>query len=114
VRSTTGSILRLKIGVAADLPVTLAALRDRGIPVVATSARAQNVAYDTDLSRRPLILVVGNETNGITARLRDAASDFVSLPMAPNGASSLNVTVAAGVLLYEAIRQKRSSVETDG
>ncbi len=107
VRSTTGSVLRLPLCLPPDLPSCLRRLRERGYNVVASSARAPQVVYDTDLSRGPLALVVGNETAGITDAVRDAASGFVALPMAPDGASSLNVTVAAGVLLYEALRQRR-------
>jgi TrmH family RNA methyltransferase len=105
VRSTTGSLLRLPVALAPDLPSALASLRERGARIVATSARAPHLAYDADLRTRPLVLVVGNETLGMTDAARNAASDFVRLPMAADGASSLNVTVAAGVLVYEAIRQ---------
>jgi len=105
VRSTTGSILRLPVVRAKDLPAALRGLRERSISVVATSARAPRLAYEADLTVRPLALLVGNETDGLTDAARDAAADFVRLPMAPEGASSLNVTVAAGVLVYEAVRQ---------
>ena len=107
VRSTTGSILRLPLCLVPDLPRVLAGLRASGTRVVATSARAPVLAWQADLGERPLALVVGNETEGISAAARDSASDFVALPMAPGGASSLNVTVAAGVLCYEALRQRR-------
>ncbi len=105
VRSTTGSILRLPLLLCADLPASVARLQETDFSVIASSAKAEALAYQANLGRRPLVLTVGNETNGITENLRAAATDFVKLPMAPNGASSLNVTVAAGVLLYEAIRQ---------
>lgn len=107
VRSTTGSILRLPICLARDLPATLRELRAAGTRIVATSARASAIVWDADLRARPLTLVVGNETEGLSAAARAAASEFVSLPTAPGGASSLNVTVAAGALLYEALRQRR-------
>lgn len=107
VRSTTGSLLRLPIGIAEDFPALLSRLIAQDIGVVATSAKAPRSAHDADLQRRPLILLVGNESDGLSDAARAAASDFVSLPMAPNGASSLNVTVAAGVLLYEAVRQRQ-------
>ncbi|MBC8139921.1 MAG: RNA methyltransferase [Armatimonadetes bacterium] len=108
VRSTTGSVLRLPVCIEAKLPDALAAQREKcGLRVVATSAKAPALAYDTDLSPRSLALVVGNESDGISDRLRSIAGDFVRLPMAAHGASSLNVTVAAGVLIYEAMRQAR-------
>ncbi len=107
VRSTTGSILRLPLCVTPDFPAALRQLKSRGAEIVATSVKAPALAYDTDLRRRPLVLCVGNETQGMSKAARAEASAFVSLPMAPGGASSLNVTVAAGVLLYEAVRQRR-------
>lgn len=108
VRSTTGSIVRLPLCIAPNLPAALTAQKEkRGLRIVATSAKAPAVAYDTDLTTRPLAIVVGNETEGMSETLRAVASEFVRLPMAANGASSLNVTVAAGVLIYEALRQGR-------
>ncbi len=113
VRSTTGSILRLPIGIVDDLPRHLKRLRFAEIPIIATSAKAPQLAYDANLQARPLIIVVGNETEGLSEAAREAASDFVALPMAENGASSLNVTVAAGVLLYEAVRQVLKTAKID-
>lgn len=104
VRSTTGSILRLPIGIVDDLPTFLADFKS-SISIIATSAKAPQLAYQANLKARPLIIVVGNETEGLSEAARKVATNFVSLPMAPDGASSLNVTVAAGVLLYEAVRQ---------
>ena len=108
VRSTTGSILRLPVALAENLPAALYALREQGATVVSSSGSAEKRASDADLSVRPLILVVGNEGDGITEGVRAASDAVVKLPMAENtGADSLNVTVAAGMLLYEAIRRGR-------
>ena len=106
VRSTTGSILRLPICITPDLPALLSRLREHDTAIIATSARASTLAYAAPLARRPIVLLVGNETEGLSAAARSASTDFVALPMAADGASSLNVTVAAGILLYEAIRQR--------
>jgi TrmH family RNA methyltransferase len=106
VRSTTGSILRLPLSLAPDLPAALAALRARGCCIVVSSGQADTVAFDADLGARPLVLVVGNEQSGITDAVHAVADVRVRLPMAPGGADSLNVTVAAGALVYEAIRQR--------
>jgi tRNA G18 (ribose-2'-O)-methylase SpoU len=105
VRSTTGSILRLPLALAPNLPATLNDLRQRGARIVSSSGQADESAFDADLSVRPLVLAVGNEQQGITDALRAATDRCVRLPMAPNGADSLNVTVAAGALVYEALRQ---------
>jgi TrmH family RNA methyltransferase len=110
VRSTTGSILRLPLSLAPDLPAALALLRARGARIVVSSGQAETIAFDADLGVRPLALVVGNEQSGITDAVLAVADDCVRLPMARSqgipSADSLNVTVAAGALIYEAIRQR--------
>jgi RNA methyltransferase, TrmH family len=105
VRSTTGSILRLPIALAADLPKTLLSLREQGATVIASSGAATQTAAQTDLARRPLVIVMGNEQEGISEAVAAASDSVVRLPMAEStGADSYNVTVAAGMLLYEAVR----------
>lgn len=105
VRSTTGSILRLPLALTESLPGTLEALRTSGARVIASSGQAESLATAQDLTQRPLVLVVGNEQEGISAAVAAASDVVVKLPMHPEtGADSLNVTVAAGMLLYEAIR----------
>jgi TrmH family RNA methyltransferase len=106
VRSTTGSLLRLPLSLTPDLPATLAELSAKGAHIVASSGQAKKLVYDADLSLHPLILVVGNEQSGVTDKMVAASQELVRLPMAPNGADSLNVTVAAGALVYEAVRQQ--------
>ncbi|MBI5834136.1 MAG: RNA methyltransferase [Armatimonadetes bacterium] len=110
VRSTTGSILRQSVYLAADLPADLARLRREGMRVVATSARARQVVWEVDLTG-PLVLLVGNESEGLSDAARDQADALVSLPM-HGSASSLNVTVAAGALVYEALRQRAGIAPT--
>jgi tRNA G18 (ribose-2'-O)-methylase SpoU len=55
----------------------------------------------------PLVVVVGNETSGMTAAWREACDELVSIPMA-GAVESLNVSVATGVALFEAVRQRRA------
>lgn len=107
VRSTTGSILRLPVALTADLPAALSDLRSRGARIVAASGEATLTAFDADLSPRPLVLIVGNEQQGVSDAVLAVADLDVRLPMAQTGVDSLNVTVAAGALLYEAVRQGR-------
>lgn len=105
VRSTTGSILRLSVSLAPDLPAALHELQKRGATIAVSSGQAPLLAFDADLSPRPLVIVVGNEQTGVSKEIESLADVYLRLPMAPNGADSLNVTVAAGALIYEAIRQ---------
>lgn len=105
VRSSTGAILRMPIAVVQDLPHTLRVLKSFRSRIVATSGRAEKMAFDVDMTGRPLAVVVGNEQRGLSDVVLAEATNIVKLPMVP-GPDSLNVTVAAGVVLYEAVRQR--------
>lgn len=106
VRSSTGSILYLPIERTSDLPAWLREARSQGIRIIATSARARQVFWDADLTGRCVILV-GNEAVGLSPGLRALADLEVAVPLY-GAAHSLNVAVAAGVVLYEGARQRRA------
>ncbi len=87
-----------------NLARTLNELRDRVIRVVGTSDVAQDSLYSTDL-RGPLALVLGAEGKGLRQLTTRTCDALVKLPMR-GVVESLNVSVAAGVCLYEAVRQR--------
>jgi len=103
VRGSMGSIFRLP---TLSLPaVALRPWLDRhGISAVGTDVDAEQSLYDRDL-RQPTALVFGNETDGISAPVRDALRAVVRLPMTA-GVESLSVGAAAAVTLFEAARQR--------
>jgi 23S rRNA (uridine2479-2'-O)-methyltransferase len=109
VRASTGSLFALPV-VRADghRPVLdwADALRAGGLPVrvVGTDERADTDVADADLTG-PRLLLVGNETTGLSAGWRDAADAMVRIPIT-GAASSLNAAAAATVVLYEAARQR--------
>jgi len=72
--------------------------------VVATPA-AERTCWDAPLAG-PVAVVVGSERHGVSAPWLEAADELVSIPM-PGPADSLNVAVAAGIVLFEAVRQRR-------
>jgi 23S rRNA (guanosine2251-2'-O)-methyltransferase len=80
-------------------------LADYGVAIVGTSDSAGTSLFDTDLTR-PLALVMGGEHRGLGKGVTSRCDVLVSLPMA-GAVSSLNVSVAAGICLYEALRQRR-------
>tara|TARA_E500000178_G_scaffold4373_1_gene4540 strand:- start:83 stop:826 length:744 start_codon:yes stop_codon:yes gene_type:complete len=87
-----------------NLARTLKALKEAGLWVVGTTGEADTVLYDQDLTL-PVVIVMGAEGRGMR-RLTTHACDFlVKLPMAGD-VSSLNVSVATGVCLFEAVRQR--------
>ncbi|MCJ0975408.1 23S rRNA (guanosine(2251)-2'-O)-methyltransferase RlmB [Pseudomonas sp. PS1] len=88
-----------------NLARTLERLQQRGLWVVGTAGEAEQELYDQDLSG-PTVLVMGAEGKGMRRLTREHCDFLVRLPMA-GSVSSLNVSVATGVCLFEAQRQRR-------
>ncbi len=89
-----------------NLARTLEKLQQRGLWIVGTAGEAEQEIYDQDL-RGPIVLVMGAEGRGMRRLTREHCDFLVRLPMA-GSVSSLNVSVATGVCLFEALRQRRS------
>lgn len=104
VRGSRGAIFSLPVCVNANAGEAVKMARARGISTIASSAHAEAIHTDVDCSGAVMI-IVGNEHSGVSTTVRSAAARVVRIPMYGN-LSSLNVAVAAGVLLYEAARQR--------
>jgi 23S rRNA (guanosine2251-2'-O)-methyltransferase len=89
-----------------NLARTLAALKEQGVWVIGTAGEAEQLVYEQDLSG-PVALVMGAEGEGMRRLTREACDFLVKLPMAGT-VSSLNVSVATGICLFEAVRQRQS------
>ncbi len=86
----------------------IAALRQRypALQVVGTTSHAEQALFETDLSG-PVLFLIGNETEGLSARLKELSDRMATIPMAADCcASSFNVSCASTVLFYEAVRQR--------
>jgi 23S rRNA (guanosine2251-2'-O)-methyltransferase len=88
-----------------NLARTLRELKERGIWLTGTDDSADKSIYDADL-KGPLALVMGSEGEGMRRLTRECCDELVSIPMG-GAVESLNVSVAAGVVLFEAVRQRR-------
>jgi RNA methyltransferase, TrmH family len=104
LRGSMGALFRLP-AVAADADALLAWTRERGVELWVAEADGEPIARSSlERARRPPVaLVVGNEGAGVGDAIESAATRRVSIPLAP-GAESLNVAIAAGILLYEVTR----------
>ncbi|WP_085630948.1 23S rRNA (guanosine(2251)-2'-O)-methyltransferase RlmB [Pseudomonas sp. R16(2017)] len=89
-----------------NLARTLEKLQQRGLWIVGTAGEAETSLYDQDLTG-PTILIMGAEGKGMRRLTREHCDYLVNLPMA-GSVSSLNVSVATGVCLFEAQRQRRA------
>jgi TrmH family RNA methyltransferase len=103
IRASLGTIFRLPLAVAASGEV-LDWLSRQGIHALATRVDAPTRYTDIDL-RESVAIIVGSESTGLTATWRGQQVTPVRIPMLGAG-DSLNVSVAAAILLYEAVRQR--------
>lgn len=102
LRGSMGAAFRLP-AVAAEGGALLAWADERGAEVWVAAADGGPVAGTSDRPRAPVALVVGNEGAGVSPAIAAAARRRIGIPLAP-GAESLNVAVAAGILLHEVMR----------
>lgn len=102
LRAGQGAHFALNVVEACDLAAFVSAYRGMSVALAGT---AQASVYDLDL-RGPLLLLVGNEGQGISPALLAMAGCRARIPM-PGRAESLNAAVAGSVALFEAVRQRR-------
>ena len=100
-----GAAEQLPFAAVANIGRVLDWLGEYGVLRVGTSDQADTGIYDVDFSA-PLVLVMGREETGLRKGVARRCDSLVSLPMAGT-VSSLNVSVATGICLYEALRQRR-------
>jgi len=89
-----------------NLARSLKELKERDVWVIGTSDQATKSIYEVDLNR-PVALVLGAEGDGMRQLTAKTCDELVSIPM-QGAVESLNVSVAAGVCLYEAVRQRQA------
>lgn len=111
VRASTGSIFSVptvRVPAGRDVLDWVAAQRSAGVPLtlLGTDEDGDVELADHDLTG-PTLVLTGNETTGLSAGWREACDVMVSIPML-GSASSLNAASATTVVLYEAVRQRRS------
>jgi len=112
------TVRKVACGAAESVPVvrvtnlarTLRALQDAGVWIYGAAAEAESMLYEKDLSGS-LALVLGGEGKGLRRLTRERCDELIAIPMA-GSLSSLNVSVAAGVCLFEARRQRNMGGST--
>lgn len=104
VRASTGSLFAVPVVRAASHRPVLDWAAGAGLTIVGTDENGATDVAEHDL-RRPTLILVGNESVGLSAGWREACDAYVRIPMA-GSASSLNAATAASIVLYEAARQR--------
>lgn len=103
-KSAAGALHHVYFFQVTNLARTLERLKEHGVVVVGAAGSAPLSCYEVDLTGGAA-LVVGGEERGMRRLTRERCDSVVAIPMAA-GVESLNVSVAAGVLLFEAVRQR--------
>ena len=104
VRASTGAVFSVPM-VACTSEECIRFLQERGISILTAQLQDSELYYDTDM-RRPIAIVMGTEATGLTDQWRQVATAHIRIPML-GVADSLNVSVSAAILLYEAVRQRQ-------
>ena len=105
-RSSAGGLEHVQVARIGNVSQAIDALKERGVWVVGLDASGTE-RWDAVDYRRPIALVLGGEGRGIRRLVRERCDHLVSLPLFGH-VGSLNVSVAAGIALYEVIRQRGS------
>jgi 23S rRNA (guanosine2251-2'-O)-methyltransferase len=108
----TPTVSKVACGAAETVPLfqvtnlarTMRHLQDKGVWIVGTAGEADSELFQAELTG-PLAIAMGSEDKGLRRLSREGCDKLVSIPMA-GSVSSLNVSVAAGVCLFEAVRQR--------
>ncbi len=102
LRATMGSIFRVGLSFPGSLPEKLEALKQEGFSVLSSQLDGEPFYSRKDVGEK-LVLVIGNEGSGVSAPVRSLATHRLRLPMR-GGAESLNAAVAAGIMMYELMK----------
>ena len=103
VRSTMGAIFRIKIVETENLIQSIKEMKKHHFKLMVTSLQTENSIYDINFNKK--IIVIGNEANGVSKEIQDMADEKAKIPMFGR-TESLNASVAAGIVMYEYVRQK--------
>ncbi len=106
IKTSAGALNFLPIVRVKNLFYTCRDLQKSGISLLAVTEKTDHLMYDADMSN-PTALIMGSEEDGISPDLINIADAKVKIPM-QGQIESLNVSVSAGVLIYEAMRQRKS------
>ncbi|GAL14170.1 23S rRNA (guanosine-2'-O-) -methyltransferase rlmB [Vibrio astriarenae] len=108
----TATVSKVACGAAETVPLvrvtnlarTMRALQEQGVWIAGTAGEAKHDIYQAKLTG-PLAIVMGAEGDGMRRLTRETCDDLIKIPMA-GSVSSLNVSVASGICLFEAVRQR--------
>lgn len=106
IKASAGALEHLPVAYVANTNLAIQKLKDAGFWIIGTSDRAEKL-YTDDIYNQPIVVIIGSEGSGIKPSVAKHCDFLVKIPM-QGKISSLNASVAAGVILFEAVRQRNS------
>ena len=104
IKTSAGALHNIKICRTWNLKISLEFLKNSGIQLISCTEKTKKTIYDVDYSI-PTAIIMGSEEDGISNELLMMSNNKVKIPM-QGKTKSLNVSVATGIILYEAIKQR--------
>ena len=101
---SAGATTYMKIARVNNLNETIRKLKEEGLWVIGTDGYAKTLYYNQDL-KGPLAIIVGSEGYGMSKLVKDNADILIKIPM-KGEITSLNASVSAGIIIYEAVKQR--------
>lgn len=108
IKTSAGALNRIKVCKTDDLKNAVFYIQQCGLRIVAATEKASVPLYETNL-RGNVAVIMGSEKDGVTSDLINMADIACKIPM-PGEIASLNVGVAAGMILYEKVRQEKHGI----
>jgi len=110
IKASSGALYNIPVYRTDDLSATVAFVKESGLTIAALTEKAKNLYTEADYNS-PVALVLGAEDRGISSELLRLCDTQVKIPIVGR-IESLNVSVAAGVVIYEVVRQRGSRYAT--
>jgi len=104
IKTSAGALHRMKVCREDNLKNTIDYLKTSGLQIVACHEKTEQLIYDVDF-KKPTAIIMGSEENGISNEYIKRSDEQVKIPMVGHTAS-LNVSVASGIVLFEAVKQR--------
>lgn len=104
IKTSAGALHRIKVCREENLKNTIEYLKESGLQIIACHEKTDKLIYDADY-KKPSAIIMGSEENGISGEYLKRSDIQVKIPMNGN-ISSLNVSVATGIVLFEALHQR--------
>ena len=109
-KASAGAIEYVPVARVTNLSRTILELKEKGFWIAGTDAEGTNQYFD-DVWSGPMAIVIGSEGEGMSKNIKDKCDFLLSIPMA-GSVNSLNAAVAAGIVVFEAVRQRRAGKDS--